>query len=468
MLFNSNFRNPDKEILNRALGAALRGPGANPDAAIPDARSFHPEIQQGLNIQRNNLLQNQQMEDRNQLSPQISTEQLQVIENIGTEILKRAQTDEQVNALYQRALPRLKASLPDVPLPREISKIQLANVIVGTREALQATMATGDPGEISVAKNNPLDVPQEAPQQVQPNVIQAPPSEATPPITFGPQDPVGQAAVENLEQAYPVEVPPAEQPDKLTPTKTSLPSASSPRKVQNNLDLTSTQKTRMQDKLVLADEGMANMTQIADNWDPTLFSYEGKMSSMYKSVTKKLGYEDPKRDEWLSKRKEFNDMIQKGFLAYRKLITGVAGPPKDYKTIEDATLSKNNDEASARGAATGLMKAFLRDSILTKDLLQHGFNAKTPGAGQQVETQRESVGGAIDQYVNAIKNSPQNKDKKVGDMEAISALIKGINNGGVYKGLNDHLAPPPPEVPEVPEIVEEEDPQSPGLLKKGL
>lgn len=124
---------------------------------------------------------------------------------------------------------------------------------------------------------------------------------------------------------------------------------------------TNTTKTRQQEKVATAEEGMRQLEYLASIADPNYLTLEGWTKAKFGRALDKAGMSENDLAEFNANRSAFVNQVLDDVMKFRKAITGVAGGEAEMKKIESMRANPNMGPAEFARAIEEQIKSAQRD-----------------------------------------------------------------------------------------------------------
>ncbi len=157
-------------------------------------------------------------------------------------------------------------------------------------------------------------------------------------------------------------------------TKEAVPEGTKEFTYQN---LDKVNMSRVQDKIIEADNSLSDLDEIKKNYNPKDFTFRRQGTAVVSKYDEKLEINalSPEQHQESADHNSQMNRIKRLMLQYRKLMTGVAGGPQEMDRIENSTLNPYMSASQARTEMASLQHKYLRDRMAYRNLLTRGVMA---------------------------------------------------------------------------------------------
>lgn len=189
---------------------------------------------------------------------------------------------------------------------------------------------------------------------------------------------------------------------------------------QGNMPLSNSNISKAQEDVIGNQSLLSELDTIEGLFDPSNMTYTGGAYNKVNEFTDKLGA--PLDVEKLTKNTQFQNSLAQFFNAYRKEITGAAGPMAELKAIEASIMNKNMGPEQFKAAFAQVKGKTQRALRLKRKLLREGVNVEDKGFG-------EALSNA---YLSDVDDDAKTRaielrdalSMQVGDKEQLKKLIQ--------------------------------------------
>ncbi len=155
--------------------------------------------------------------------------------------------------------------------------------------------------------------------------------------------------------------------------------AKNSKEVGNNNALTKSALGKTQSAIQDHTNVLTSVGNLGKTFDPSYFTSGNNLKNSVLSTAERVGLPVGKvQEEFLGKRSAFMGGLEDVFNQYRKAITGAAASNQELEILKKSIVNSQNSPSQAKALMLDLMTKMETETVLAKQLLQHGIDNGIP------------------------------------------------------------------------------------------